>query len=324
MQMDIYRFVSWRDEECSIVGLDSLDSLPEDISALSGAVDSLLSQAGLVDGLFDSLLSENNLIASLVFPTNAQITFLLRPILGPLFTQIRTLQSATLAQLDPVLDSAGLIGGLIDNLNGLSPALTALDNVLGPLTTPLSELIDLCDLDLESLEGLSQLGTVSTLLANADAATPGISSALGELLDEEEGLPNLIADVTDIREELEDVPTSGLSALLVGVLNPIIATVDGLVDNVTAAVSTLLGNPGDPLDLLETSIEGLPDAAQLAGLVDNLTADIETLLNQPDTARNTKRVTIAVVLHERNATGPFKPVWVSTVITDPEAGFANG
>ena len=104
----------------------------------------------------------------------------------------------------------------------------------------------------------------------------------------------------------------------------------GLVTNLTTAVnsattclvtcfnSTLAGvetTLGDTLTL-----QTLDDIADIAG--DSLDG-IQTLLSAPNHTHNTKRISVAVQIlpnAQGKSIGPSKPVWLSTVVHDPQDG----
>ncbi|MDQ3572920.1 MAG: hypothetical protein M3383_08690 [Actinomycetota bacterium] len=50
------------------------------------------------------------------------------------------------------------------------------------------------------------------------------------------------------------------------------------------------------------------------GVLNNLAADVG------DTEKNSKRITVAVVVEPRQGVGPMEPVWASSVVRDPSAG----
>jgi Tfp pilus assembly protein PilV len=62
----------------------------------------------------------------------------------------------------------------------------------------------------------------------------------------------------------------------------------------------------------------------------NYVADLQSIvtsvgqINSSNHTHNTKRVTVAIVLDPVSGSGPFQPVWATSVVSDPNAGLLSG
>lgn len=278
-RLAIYRFVSWRDEECPIVDLAALDTLVSDLQGL------LTTATGTLGGL----LGPGGSLAALTGDGNGLLSgSLVGVLLAPLIAAVEQV----LAVVDPI---NAMLGPLLSPLQGL---LTAVNGVLDPVTGRLTNTIDLCDLPAGVIPSLAELQAVVTVL---EALNP-ILGAIAPLVDH----------VGDLVHDLVSLNLFGLLEAVVKAPLIIADSVALLVQQ--QALTTLLGGVTDTLGN-PTSLVSLA-----TGLTTSLT-DLVAFLAAPDTTHNTKRVTVAVqLLNPSGGHGPKAPVWMSTVITDPEDG----
>ena len=160
---------------------------------------------------------------------------------------------------------------------------TALNNNLTALTAALDGIseVDLCDVNLSVLTELQELGDLNL----------GITGAQG-----------LIANLTTMQSEL----TNLLNNICLPLLGCPLSTVNDDVLRVNNKLTCIFGNTTTAPQFntyLTGVVNGLNGAA--AGL--------------DDTQKNTKRITAAVVIEPRDGSGPYEPVWATSVVRNPEA-----
>lgn len=214
----VYRFVSWRDEECPIVNLTNLTGSITDLqtitNSLAGSTGSLTSLAG-PDGSLATLIGDIG-----QFNAGSLLSFLTAP--------RNTLLNGTLTPLYATL----------------TPMLAPLQALLAPLQQLLSvanQPIDLCDLpkttDLSSLKTLSSaLSTVSPLISGLQAPvggliTGGLSGTVAGLATLTDSLTSAISSLTTQLNAIEDDAASGP------------AKIKSLAETATTAITTLLARP---------------------------------------------------------------------------------
>ena len=112
-------------------------------------------------------------------------------------------------------------------------------------------------------------------------------------------------------------------------LNPLLTELDSRINAYRAGCVKVLGVvvscPGTSSSLwtnLNSTITNLENAdfeTSIADLTDSLGE-----LDLADHTHNTKRVTVAVVLDPRDGSGPSKPVWATSIVSDPDEGLLAG
>jgi Tfp pilus assembly protein PilV len=261
----VYRFISWRDENCELV----------DITGLTSGFDPLLAQ-------LDQLLAD-------IDPITSQTFALLDEIAGP----------------GSLLDQ--LIGFLLDPLrNDFIDANTLLDNLRNVLDIRRDDIqdardqlqalrdglveIDPCDLDVGTLRSLQQ--DIQGMEVVQDVVLPVLDQLDGPL------------------EEYRESCVVQLN-LCLGEQQPVLTALDNLEDDLDPDQDL---NPQGVADQLDQVIDG----------VNSLNTALEELNLPQDSPCNTKRLTVAVVLDPRTAAGPRKPIWATSVASDPEAGLGTG
>lgn len=277
----VFRFVSWRDEECPVVDLARLDQLASDLQAL------LTSIAG-PQGTLTGLVGPGGALAQAI----ADATRVRDTASGGLLNLLlRTTLQQVLGTVNPLLTTA------LTPLNTqLTPLLAPLQAALAPmqqLLDALGQRIDLCDLprliDLSSLEtmqaALAQLAPILEALQAPVDAVGGIVASLANL--------NVLGLVANVGTALQ-------------------------IPQYTAAIVASLNQLDDTLAAIADDAANAPE--RLGELSDDLTEAVETLLLDPDTTHNTKRLTVAIVLEPNGGSGPgpFKPFWASSIVVDPE------
>ena len=179
------------------------------------------------------------------------------------------------------------LNALKTRLNGLNSAfqsnLSAISAAVGGITE-----LDLCDIDLTVLGQLQQLGKLTPALGVLSSRLTTLNATLNNLL----------------------------GSLCLPLIGCVLAnssqntTVNNAITSVNQQLNCMFGsNSGQTefnayLDGIRTGLENLA-----AGL--------------GDTKKNTKRITVAVVVEPRNGVGPYEPVWASSVVRDPSAALLS-
>lgn len=304
----IYRFVTWRDEECPLLTLSDLDlNLVSLGQTVSGLVNSLTLNLG-GSGLLGQAQSSKNHAAAL------------NPVTASVAAQVNKL----LALLDQLI---GPVNQLVNQV--LAPVSDQLVNSLSRLTG-LDLTLDLCDLDLSSV---SRLRTIQNAL---DGLQEPLSTLTSQQAQESR---QAILDATNAATQAtnEDRRCESLPPVARGICRAVNGLLQGLLNSVTGLVNglnnLLLGQAGQP-GLIDRT-EAMPPDIE-AALVESTEGAIEDLSQLPifidetldglgvnGTDENTKRVVIAVVLQHGGPAGPRQPIWMSTVVTDPYAGLVQ-
>lgn len=211
----VYRFVSWRDEECPIVNLTNLAGALTDLqtitSTLAGPTGTLTSLAG-PHGSLDTLSANIGAVS----------------VLSLLTGQLNRLQTGTLTPLYATL----------------TPMLAPLQALLAPLEQLLSvanQPIDLCDLpktvDLSSIKTLTTtLGTVSTAIGGLQAPiggllAGGLTGTLSALTTPTDSLATAVSSLTTQLDAIKGDAASGP------------ARIRSLAETAATAITTLLARP---------------------------------------------------------------------------------
>lgn len=300
----IYRFVTWRDEECPLLNLRDLD-----LVSISGTITNLLNTLNLQ-------LAGTGLVGT---AQNSQATLL-------------NLGGIT----NPVLSEVNQLLELLDEL--LTPATRLLNDVVAPaqehLVASLSRLtgldlsLDLCDLDLTSLQRLKTVqGALEAIESPLESLTTGeTNQASAEIVDATDAAVKAAE-----RQAYCHAHPLQIGCLISSLFRGLVDTLVGVVDSLGGLLGGTGGNAGlvekveqVPPDiggaLSEASGGAINDLGQLPGFIDETLAG----LNVAGTDENTKRVVIAVVLQHGGPSGPRQPIWISTVVTDPYAGLLQG
>lgn len=289
MRLHVFRFISWRDEECPVVNLGDLGNvgtgLSDSIDSLSSSLDSLIGTSG-TGGSVQTALTSITRVNTLGLPILSPLLGLLNSIVNSA-NNLRPDIQAIRGQLQPLataLDSAG----------------ATLDGFVNPVTGRLSNTLDLCDLDLATLQNISQLRTVRTLAS--DLAGP---------------LASLNTSLTSVANNLNNLSSNPLT-LVTQLLGSLVSTITG----VNSAAESLIGSIQSG-HLATAAIGDLTNASTATTVLGGLEDDIDALTNNLDTTHNTKRLTVAVVIEPTVGSGPNRPVWASTVIGQPDAGLGS-
>jgi hypothetical protein len=114
----------------------------------------------------------------------------------------------------------------------------------------------------------------------------------------------------------------------VGSLSPLLTELDSRITAYYAGCTKVLGVivscPGSSSSLyanLSAAVANLENEDVPATLA-ALTASLDEI-DATDHTHNTKRLTVAVVLTPRNGSGPGKPVWATSVVSDPDEGLLS-
>jgi type II secretory pathway pseudopilin PulG len=280
----VYRFVSWRDEECPIVNLTHLEGVIQDLKTLTTVL------AGPT-GTLTSLLGSTGSLTNLVSDTTGTVT------VGNTASVLQKLLTPTIVTLTSSILSPLLSNTLNPLVTQLTPMLAPLQALLAPLSSLLDAItqrIDLCDLpkllDLSSFETLdTALTTVTPVIGALAAPTANLSTAVHSLAS-----LNLVS-----------LLTASVTAVLT--LPPLVSAITTAATNTTNILNSVKADAANG----QTKIKTLAQDAKTA---------VDTLLNQPNTTHNTKRLTVALWLDTNSNAGVNKPVWASTVVSDPKDG----
>jgi hypothetical protein len=194
-----------------------------------------------------------------------------------------------------VNEPQGLVDDLLGSGNPLSELLGPLFNLLNPIVR-------------------SRLAAVEALLSSIDPGLGDLISAIDELEE---------VDPCDIDvETLNDLEEGA------GSLSPLLTELDSRINAYYAGCTKVLGVivscPGSNSSLftnLSAAVANLENED-----VPTTLAELTTSLDEIDAAdhtHNTKRLTVAVVLAPRTGSGPFKPVWATSVVSDPDEGLLS-
>ena len=210
----------------------------------------------------------------------------------------------------PVADASGVLGpldGLTDTTTSLLGTLLGTGSVLNELLGPLFGILD---------------PVVGDRLRDAEATLVGIRSDLA-------GLVAALEAVDEIDPCDADVATLQEAEETLAPVNPLLTELDSRINAYRADCVELLGVvvscPGSSSSLwtnLNAAITNVQDADLETALAD--LADSLGELAAADHTHNTKRVTVAVVLEPQNGSGPMKPVWATSVVSDASEGLLAG
>lgn len=209
----------------------------------------------------------------------------------------------------PVADLSGLTGslaGFADEPQTLLDELLGSGNVLSELLGPLFNLLNPIV--------RSRLDAAKVLLGSID---PGLED-LGSAIDGIEEVDPCDVDVETLNEVEEGV----------GPLSPLLTELDSKINAYYAGCTKVLGVivscPGSSSSLyanLNAAITNL-ESEDVPATLAALTASLDEI-DATDHTRNTKRLTVAVVLAPKTGSGPSKPVWATSVVSNPDEGLLS-
>jgi prepilin-type N-terminal cleavage/methylation domain-containing protein len=253
------------------------------VSTLKSLQTTLTSASALVDGLAGPTGS----IQRALTDGNSVLGNLVGVALAPLLSAVTNVINLALKPLQAVLAP-------------LSAPLDSLLGAVGSAITPLSSrlTIDLCDIPAGAVPNLSNVKAITSTLA---ALVP-VLNAVSPVVDD---VGNLVHSLVNLN--------------LLGLLGAVVKA-----PLIVADQATIVAKLGTINSILGGVVDSAGNPAQLTTLVTSLTTALPNLvayLANPDTTHNTKRVSVAVqVLNDGNGSAPKKPVWVTTVVTDPNDG----
>ncbi len=199
--------------------------------------------------------------------------------------------SGAVSDVELPLDT--LVNSLLDSVLGLLPgnqSLTALKTRLTALKNALSQ----ADL------GGAAAGVTQLDLCDLDNNTLASIVKLGDLTPNLSAAGGLTSDLNDLTGAL----SQNLCVLGVCLLG---GTQTAAIDGVNNQLDCMFGN-GSGSTEFSTYLNGV------ASGLSNLSGDLS------DTNKNTKRISVAVVIDTPDGSGPDAPVWASSVVRDPAAG----
>ena len=210
-----------------------------------------------------------------------------------------------------VIELSGLRSQLNGTINALLTRAQSVNTRSGALITKYTGLL----LTLLPIGGLkSELQALQTEVGELQAKLNALLSAVNDLSE----LDPCDADIETLNEINDTLVTLG----------PALDTLDGaLLSAQGANACTLipLSCPSGTSTLYGTAknqSKAFRDADWTGELDGVLTSLGE--VSSDDHAHNTKRVTVAVVLDPVDGSGPFKPVWATSIVADPDAEVLAG
>lgn len=311
---DVFRIVSARTESCPVVDLapmlqtiDSIQTTVATLTATSGSGNVLHALVGQ-DG-------SGGVLATVVANTKSakgKLTATVLSLLGPLLAA--KTQSALTSSLDAVQSGSPSVQSRVASIRS---ALVTLSSQLEPLrqlltsntTAPglVGTRVDLCQLpDDAVIPDLRDLNT-------ANDSLPPLTDALGALL----------SGATSLDQKVRDLSTS-LDSVVVGLVNTLLTTTISKQDDAVIAASAglVLTN-----DLGTTTFDGRAvtttssnqTTVDLGTLSTTQTQRVAALLSTLASGNPGNTLRISVAVRAVGAPGPTAPIWVTTVITNPEA-----
>ncbi|MGH2952058.1 MAG: type IV pilus modification PilV family protein [Solirubrobacterales bacterium] len=218
-----------------------------------------------------------------------------------------------------LIDLGGLTGSLTPLLDALSPAtggtFDLVDSLIGPgsLIGNLLGFLLAPALNSELLQAEDLLENLQTVLGDRE----------GELQARIDSLDELELDPCDMNLEamaaLQDLEAIGPA------VDPALEQLDQALDVYDDSCLPLLnictGNQQPVLNAIN-NLQAVTNPAAIANDLDTL-IDALNEIELGDHPYNTKRLTVAVVVEPRQAAGPEKPVWATSVASDPDEGLVT-
>ncbi|MDX6691446.1 MAG: hypothetical protein QOG15_2903 [Solirubrobacteraceae bacterium] len=281
----VYRFVSWRDEECPILNLTHLEGVIQDLktltTVLAGPTGTLTSLVGLGTGTLTNLVTDTTTSI-----TTGNTATALQKILTP------TIVTLTSSILSPLLSNT--LNPLVAQITPMLAPLQAMLPSLSQLLDTITQRIDLCDLP--KLLDLSSFETLSAALTSVAPVIAALATPTANLSVSVHALASL---------NLASLLTASVTAVIT--LPPLVSALTTAAGNVTTVLNAVKADAANG----QTKIKTLAQDVKTA---------VDVLLNQPNTTHNTKRLTVAVWLDANSNAGLKLPVWASTVVSDPKDG----
>jgi type II secretory pathway pseudopilin PulG len=278
--MRVYRFVSWRDEECPILDLTDLENTITSVSALLTTTTGLLNTLVGPGGTLTSSVNDG---------TAVQGNALLGLTLGPLIT---SLVNPILKPLQQALINPALLGPSQSLLGKLG-------TVLNPVTGHITQLLDLCDLPNGVLPDLGQLKLIKNALTTLTPILSTVSAVVGPLATALHSLLNL-----NVLNAL--TATLAATPAVLAAVTQLPAALTGIT-NLLAGVKDTLGNPMALASMLTSTVTGI---TQLVGF----------LLNPNTTHNTKRVSVAVWLKDRKVGYGPNKPIWLTSIVTDPTEG----
>ena len=348
--------VSWRDVQCPVLDLTNplgqARKLLEDLGKLLKP-----SAGGNGYSLYDLLLGSKGALTSLLTSKDQLVQRLLSSIsaTAPASTVLdELLASLTNDALSPVL---GFVGGALSQVTGavftpvaalldpvgqllsavVAPLATALDPILTALTGPLSQLTDLCDLN------LVDDGSGNGLIAPLQDLLPGLAKLSTTLAGLQDTLAtkNLVGDLTDAASNVlaASSVSSGLpappSCPVLDLVDPCYTTwaAGNLVTTLVRGVTSIVQDTVAPLlDTVSATLTGLPSTINAvlttAGNLPQLLGSVGNLLSGSSSAilngyKNTKRITVAAWPELNGRLLGTRPQYFSAIVANPKASLLS-
>lgn len=336
----IYRYATWRDERCPVIDLAELATnvdaqlatLQDEISEITVRLDSVVTQLGSVPLAIESArLGLQGSLARLEAITDpSSVVTRTQPLRDALPGVIQTTQEAEA--------TANAVTTLLARFQSLESSVQAVRDKLA--TGSPSGSIDLCNLsaDLTGLDELSELvGLDLTSLVNIELSDigldlPGLDVLPTGLADLDAYIEGAADDVESLTSQLLGTTCDLLPSACELLLNDIEAVVNGALDEIALASDAT--DAQAPLAMLDDMVGQLAVTDQLTTLDGELTTSISTIDGSVDsllavaeqtalgevTDENTKRILVAVTIDgERGDLAPREPVWIQSIVIDPDA-----
>jgi hypothetical protein len=216
-----------------------------------------------------------------------------------------------------VADLSGLgVSDMSGAIAGVQSPLTALLSPTGPLNTLIA--------------GLT--GSNRTLIDNLKSRLTALQGALTARTTQ---LTGALSGVSQL--DLCDINTSALRSLQgLGSLTPALQALDPKLDSLqsvlgglclpvvgcvlSSAANTQVTSVNNQLNCMFGG-SSVDTTAEFTAYIDGVTTNLSQLPGDLyDTDKNTKRITVAVVIDPQTGAGPQEPVWATSVVRDPTAG----
>lgn len=282
----IYRFVSWRPEGCGLLPRVNLATL-NSLGSNATAVNSAIST--LITGTGTTTRSLGGLIASIT-ASNSNLTGVLG-VIGNLLPSLTTTVNAIVGYGNDLKPVANSVLGTLGAGGGISSNLSALGGIGS---------VDLCKIDLSAVKNVTSVKSTLDDLQATLTAIRNPSTGAG-----------LLADVQDAFNTAAGAHCVPLP--IVGCAGSALTTLQNALNPVSSVLAAK-----------EPSLKAKLN--QVAADVSSLNATIPTLIAGLGGAssKQTKRVSVAIVLDPAGPAGPKAPIWMTTVVTDPDAGLLSG
>jgi len=215
------------------------------------------------------------------------------------------------------LDQLGL-GNITSSVNLLQGPLTGLTNLLNSLLNSLLAILN--------PSNNAALNAVKARLQQVNQRLTQLPGALSGLLQ----LDLCDIDLSLVREIQRLGSLTGQFSLLADAIDGLRNTLNNLLGSLCLPIiGCLLGGNGQQntvaaaINSVNTRLDCLFSNSS-PGYLDGVLNGVDKLLSDLyNTDENSKRITVAVVPERRAGVGPFKPIWMSSVVRDPSAGLLS-